>query len=188
MVLTNSAKHGKSDIIGSALAYEYATRTWTDFPYASKVREKVDILFSEIGDLLQNVHTDDRRSIYEYNGSDFSIQAFEVHSANVPLGNHYHKKSVGHTESDGTDLWELSEMFVFDEWRWILLLQYIDPEWKVIWKIEEFSIRAGDILVIPPFQAHTLFLDPKTKFRWFRPYPFDKDNMDMNTHKLELPN
>ena len=187
MTLINSSKHSKSDIIGSALAYEYATRTWTDFPYTWKVREKVDALFSEIGDLLQLVHTDDRRSIYEYNGSDFSVQSFEVHSTNVPLGNHFHKKSEWHKESDGTDLWELSEMFIFDEGQGLLLLQNLDLEWKVIGKIEEFSIRAGNILVIPPFQAHTLFLDPKTKFRWFRPYPFNKNDMDMNLHKLELP-
>lgn len=44
----NSSKHSKSDIIGSALAYEYATQAFTDFPYTSKVREKVDALFSEI--------------------------------------------------------------------------------------------------------------------------------------------
>lgn len=177
----NSIRHSKSDIINSALIQT------SGYSYVSEVQEKVDILFSEIADLLQHVHTDERRSIYEYNGSDFSVQSFEVHSANVPLGNHFHKKSESHTELHWSQLWKLSEMFIFDEWRWIVLLQDIDPEWKVIWKIKEFSIRAGNILVIPPFQAHTLFLDPKTKFRWFRPYPFNKDDMDMNPYKLELP-
>lgn len=57
----------------------------------------------------------------------------------------------------------------------------------MIGKIEELNIRAQDIIVIPPFQAHTLYLDPGTRFRGFRPYPFDKDNMDMNPYKLELP-
>lgn len=187
MTSSNSLRHSKSDIIGSALAYQYATQAFTDFPYASRVRGKVDALFSEIGDWLQHVHTDARRSIHEYNWSDFSVQRFEVHSANIPLGNHFHKKSEWHRESDGTDLWKLSEMFVFDEGQGLLLLQNIDPEWKVIGKVEQFSIMARDIIVIPPFQAHTLFLDPGTKFRWFRPYPFDKDDMDMNPYKLELP-
>lgn len=88
----NSIRHSKSDIINSALIQT------SGYSYVSEVQEKVDILFSEIADLLQHVHTDERRSIYEYNGSDFSVQSFEVHSANVPLGNHFHKKSESHTE------------------------------------------------------------------------------------------
>lgn len=187
MTIKNFSEHSKSDIIWSALAYQYATQAFTDFPYASKVREKVDALFSMIGDWMQHVHTDSRRSIYEFNGSDFSVQSFDVHSADVPLGNHFHKKWEWHIESDGTDLWKLSEMFVFDKGKGLLLLQNLDPDWKVIGKIESFRILAQDIIVIPPFQAHTFFLDPGTKFRWFRPYPFDKNDMDMNSHKLELP-
>ncbi|MBX9809908.1 hypothetical protein K2X92_05960 [Candidatus Gracilibacteria bacterium] len=183
----NSSKHSKSDIIGSALAYQYATQAFTDFPYAGKVREKVDALFSILGDGIQHVHTDHRRSIHEYNGSDFSVQSFEVHSADVPLGNHFHKKAVGYTESNGTDLGKLSEMFVFDEGQGLLLLQDLDPEGNVIGKIEELSIRARDIIVIPPFQAHTFFLESGTKFRGFRPYPFNKDDMDLNKFELELP-
>lgn len=182
-----SLKHSQSDLIRSALVYQYAMQGWIEQSYILIVREKIDILFSQIWNWLHHVHTDARRTIHEHNGHDFSVQSFEVHSANVPLGNHFHKKSEWYIEFDGTDLWELSEMFIFDEWGWVVLLQDIDPEWKVIWKIKEFSLRARDILVIPPLQAHTLFLDLGTKFRWFRPYPFDKDNMDMNPHKLELP-
>lgn len=184
MTLMNSSNHSQSDIIWSALAYQYATQAFTDFPYASKVREKVDALFAKIGDWLQHVHTDDRRSIYEYNGSDFSVQSFEVHSANIPLGNHFHKKSVWNIESNGSDLWKLSEMFIFDEGSWVLLLQKLSPDGKTIAKMEEFRILTQSILVINPFEAHTLYLEPGTKFRWFRPYPFDKDDMDMNSHPL----
>lgn len=187
MALSNAPKHSKSDIIWSALAYQYATQTFTDFPYSSIVREKVDALFSQIGEGLKHVHTDSRRSIHEHNGSDFSIQSFEVHSANIPLGNHYHRKSVWHMESDGTDLWQLSELFVFDKGSGILLLQKLSPEGDAISNVEEFNLRANDILVLSPLVAHTLYLEPGTKFRWFRPYPFDSSDMDMNPYKLELP-
>lgn len=179
--------HSESLIIGSALAYEYATQTFTDYSYATKVRGRIDALFWEIWVWIQHAHTDARRSIHEYNGTDFSIQSFEVHSSDVPLGNHYHKKAIWHQEPDGTDLWKLSELFVFDQGKGVLLLQDIDPEGRVIWTVQKFTIRARDIIVIPPFQAHTLFLEAGTKFRWFRPYPFNQDDMDLNAHKLEIP-
>lgn len=187
MTQSSLSQHSQADIIWLTLAYSYSTLAFTDFPYREKVREKVDALFLKIGDWLQHVHTDPRRSIHEYNGSDFSVQKFEVHLANIPLGNHFHTKSVWYKEFDRTDLWKLSELFIFDEGHGLLLLQDLDPEWKVIGKMEELRIRARDIIVIPPFQAHTLFLEPGTKFRWFRPHPFDQENMDMNPYKLEIP-
>ena len=182
-----TSRNSQADIIGSALAYQHATQAFTDYPYAAKVREKVDALFFILGEWVQHVHTDNRRSIYEHNGTDFSVQSFEVHSADVPLGNHFHKKWEWHITPDGIDLWKLSEMFVFDEGRGLLLLQDLDSEWKVIGGIKKIKILVKDIIVIPPFQAHTFFLEPGTKFRWFRPYPFDKEDMDMNAHKIELP-
>lgn len=179
-------EHSKADIIWSALAYQYTVPSLIKDSQAIAVREKVNALFSDIGPSLQHVHTDSRRSIHEYNWSDFSIQWFEVHSADVPLGNHFHRKSVWHVGSNWTDLWQLSEMFIFDEWKGLLLLQQLDPEWNIVGRMKEFSILARDIIVIPPFIAHTLYLKSDTKFRWFRPYPFDKNNMDMNPYKLEL--
>ncbi len=41
-------------------------------------------------------------------------------------------------------------------------------------------------MVIPPFQAHTFFLDSGSIMRGFRPYPFDENDKDMNPYKLEL--
>ncbi len=187
MVQLHSQQHTRDDIIWSALAYKYSTQVFTDYPYAEKVRDKVDALFLQIWGWLKHVHTDTRRTIHEFNGDDFSVQRFDVHSSNILLGNHFHKKSMWHTESDGLDLWKLSELFIFDEGGWFLLLQNIDPEWQIFWKIEKFRILARDILVIPPFQAHTLFLESGTKFRWFRPYRFDETDMDMNPCILELP-
>lgn len=183
----SNLEHTQADIIWTALAYNHMSQWFIDHPYVSRVREKVDALFLQIGKWLEHVHTDSRRSIYEYNWSDFSIQKFEVHSGDVPLGNHFHKKSIWFLESHETGLWKLSELFVFDEGWGSLFLQDIDPEWAVIERIEEIKIRARDIIAILPFQAHTLFLEPGTRFRWFRPYPFDRDDMDMNSFKLELP-
>lgn len=185
MIQSNVSEHSKADIIWAALAYQYTNQAFTDFPYSSRVRKKVDALFLQIGEWLKHAHTDFRRSIHEYNGSDFSIQSFEVHSANIPLGNHFHKKSVWHTESDGIDLWQLSELFVFDEGEGILLLQKLSPGGIALSKIEEFRMISHHILVINPLEAHTLYLEPGTKFRWFRPYPFDVKDMDLNPYRLE---
>lgn len=178
------SQHSQSDIIWSALGWLHETDDIIAFSYSVQLQQQMNDLFHSIGDQLTLVHSDARRSIREYNGPDFSVQGFEVYSADIPLGNHYHKKAVWHTNPD---LWKLSEVFVFDEgWGW-LLLQQLDPEWKVMSRIEKIKIRIWDVLPIPPFLAHTLFLEPGTKFRWFRPYPFDPKDMDMNSHRLELP-
>lgn len=47
--------------------------------YRTYLRRRIDELFSQYP--VEHVHTDVRRSISEYNGADFSIQQFEVHSS-----------------------------------------------------------------------------------------------------------
>lgn len=151
------------------------------------LRSKIDDLFEKVGDRLLFVHKDSRRSIYEDNGTDFSIQEFEVHSANVPLGNHFHKKSGWKKTIEDANFPGLSEIFVFDKWSWILLLRDISLDGKALWEVKKIGIIVNDIIMIPPYQAHTFYLLPGTQFRWFRPYPFDERNKDMNPYTLELP-
>ena len=126
---------------------------------------------------LSFAHKDFRRLIEEYNGENFSVQRFTIFDNTVWLGNHFHVK------------WDqnISEVFIIDTGKWNLVLQSLDTSWIPYWKQEVLQIKKGDIIVIPPFQAHTFFLDIGSIMRWFRPYPFDKDNMDMNPHKMELP-
>lgn len=159
--------------------------------YRTYLRRRIDELFSQYP--VEHVHTDVRRSISEYNGADFSIQQFEVHSSWVPLGNHFHRKSqkTWKSELDTFNTYPISEIFVFGEWSGILLLQEVTYERvdKVLARgnIKKQSIEGSSVIVLPPYLSHTFFLEPGTKFRGFRPYPFDKDDMDMNPWKLELP-
>ncbi len=185
MIYSDSPEHSKADIIRTALQYSCSKNEIDFLSLQREVRAQVDSLFSEAEEAFIHVHTDARRSIYEYNWVDFSLQRFEVHSRDVPLGNHYHRKSRWYNTLADEGSNKLSEMFVFDEWAWLLLLQELDSEWVTRGKLEEFSVRARDVLVIHPLQVHTLYLDPGTKFRWFRPYPFDEIDMDMNSYKLE---
>lgn len=126
---------------------------------------------------LSFAHQDHRRLIQEYNGDNFSVQRFTVFDNSVWLGNHFHTK------------WDqnISEIFLIEAGKWTLILQNLDASWVPFWDKEIVQIQKGDTIVIPPFQAHTFFLDIGSIMRWFRPYPFDTDDMDMNPHKLELP-
>ena len=157
--------------------------------YPNYVRNRMKTLFWDKA--LELVHTDHRRSIHEYNDKDYSLQQFEVFSWNRPLGNHFHKKGKITQEGElHSSLHPVSEIFLFDEGsKGILLLQDLDETGapKVESVIQKIWIATNKIIVIKPFQAHTFFLEPGTKFRWFRPYPFDKDDMDLNPYKLELP-
>lgn len=131
-------------------------------------------------------HTDPaRRIIREYNWVDFSVQQFDV-VGDCTLWDHYHNKS--------DDIFWVSEVFVFDDvprGDVVVLTQLIQKweNWVIIPSdnIRESRIKKDDIFVIMKNVAHTFFVEKGTKFRWFRPYPFDKNDMDMNPYKLELP-
>lgn len=126
---------------------------------------------------LTHGHQDLRRLIEEYNGVNFSVQRFTVFDNKVWLGNHYHRK------------WEqdLSEVFMIEVGQGTLILQNLEEFWTPSSEQEVMNIKKWDIIVIPPLQAHTFFLEVGSIMRWFRPYPFDPDNMDMNSYRLELP-
>lgn len=158
--------------------------------YAKYIKNLMNRIFDEHSVSL--VHEDQRRSIHEYNGEDFSIQQFHVHSSNIPLGNHYHKKAKQTSTPESDDIiHDISEIFVFDTGEWVLLLQdiVIDSVGNILEQSEhrQLHIWEGSVVVIPPMQAHTFFLEPGTQFRWFRPYPFDPADMDMNVYNMELP-
>ncbi len=127
---------------------------------------------------LTHGHQDSRRLIEEYNGVNFSVQRFTVKDGSAGLWHHFHLK------------WDhdLSEVFIIEQGGGRLLLQNIDSSSsKPNWEIQEKEVKKWDIIVIPPYQAHTFYLESDSIMRWFRPYPFDPDNMDMNSHRLELP-
>lgn len=126
---------------------------------------------------LTHGHQDSRRLIEEYNGVNFSVQRFTVFDNKVWLGNHYHRK------------WEqdLSEVFMIEAGQGTLILKNLEEFWTPSSEQEVMNIKKWDIIVIPPYQAHTFFLEVGSIMRWFRPYPFDPDNMDMNSYRLELP-
>jgi hypothetical protein len=56
-------------------------------------------------------------------------------------------------------------MFVFDEGSGIVMLQRLSSDGTAISSVEEFSLRANNILVLSPLVAHTLYLEPGTQFR-----------------------
>lgn len=124
---------------------------------------------------LHLAHQDNRRMIEEYNGKDFSVQRVTVYDDTRWLWNHFHLK------------WDqnISEVFVIESWKWSVVLQNIDESWEPFGDKEVIDLKKWDVVAILPYQAHTFFLDPGSIMRWFRPYPFDENNKDINSYKLE---
>lgn len=120
---------------------------------------------------IMPVHEDARRAIAEYNGDDFSVQYFEV-KERIPLGNHFHKGKF--------------EVFIILRGSGIVVTCPIGEDG--IPTAEKTVTEIGNLSVvkIPPYTAHTFYLDPGTKMTCFSSAPFDEKNQDMMKFVLEL--
>ena len=113
---------------------------------------------------LRPVHKDARRAISEMNGSNFSLQSFEIFQS-IPLGNHYHERKT--------------ETFLLIEGSGELVTQDITQK-----KVLRQDIEQGAVIRIEPGIAHTFVLAPGSKMIGYSSTPFDPNDMDMHAHKL----
>ena len=123
----------------------------------------MDDLLGAVG-VLTLAHEDTRRRIEEYNGSDFSVQLFEIYTE-IPLGNHYHKRKT--------------ETFIILVGGGRLLLQHMSGG-----VVEEKRLARGDVIRMSPLVAHTFFLTPGSQMVCYSSVPFDPNDMDMHPHPL----
>jgi dTDP-4-dehydrorhamnose 3,5-epimerase-like enzyme len=121
---------------------------------------------------LALVSEDNRRRIREFNGSDFSLQGFEIYAA-IPLGNHFHEKK--------------EETFVLTSGKGKLLTQNIlvdEDGARSVGDVREFILEAPMVIRVPRYVAHTFVLDPGSTMMCFSSAPFNPDDKDMQPFKL----
>lgn len=115
---------------------------------------------------IARVHADERRVISEFNGTDMSVQAFEVFASDLPLGKHFHRRK--------------REVFIIQEGTGQVLLAPVDIDGNCAGAVEKISLQNGTVIVIDPWMAHTFYLEPGTKMVCVSSAPFNPDDMDMS--------
>lgn len=104
-------------------------------------------------------HQDERRTIEEYVGPNFTIQRFIIHQA-IPLGNHYHAV--------------MTETFTLLKGRGTLTTAQVTPQGVVVPNSKQhYEIHDGATFRIAPYTLHTLVLDPGTELHNVIDRPFD---------------
>lgn len=127
------------------------------------------MLGTQIG-LIAEVHSDERRTISEFNGEDTSVQNFVVHEPGLPLGEHYHERK--------------RETFVILEGGGLLLLAKVNKNRQMVGKIRQVPLEAGSVVVIDKMVAHTFFLRVGSRMICLSSEPFNPDDMDLNAFPL----
>ena len=124
---------------------------------------------------LQLVHEDNRRAIYEVNGSDFSVQYFKINSEPVlkGLGNHYHRKK--------------SEVFTILSGGGLVLLQDVNNDGQPVGEVRVQELNPRDVVTIPSFVVHTFHLRPDSEMHCYSTKPFDPNDKDMTQFELAKP-
>ena len=124
---------------------------------------------------LEHAHTDNRRSIYEANGPDFSIQQFAIYTEPAPqgLGNHFHRGKF--------------EVFTILKGRGIVLLQQVSYDGVADGSVEARDIKVGDVVYVPRLVAHTFHLEPGSEMHCFSSERFDVQDTDMHPFPLARP-
>ncbi len=133
-----------------------------------QISNKLETVKPEIGKVTFG-HTDTRRRIDEYNGSNFAFTHFDVKSI-APLGEHYHA--------------EKTETFVILKGGGIFLSCPVNEQGERIGEIEKTRIERNSVVSIPPFVAHTFVLEEGTEMICFSSARFDENNKDLLPCKL----
>jgi len=120
---------------------------------------------------LKLVHGDIRRSIFEYNGEDFSIQKFDIHQE-CSLGDHFHRNK--------------SETFVLIEGAGFVLFKPLNSDGVSSDEVQRHELFPGSVFRLPPLTAHTFFLKAGSKMVCYSSAKFDSNNTDMPPFKIEL--
>jgi quercetin dioxygenase-like cupin family protein len=120
---------------------------------------------------LEHAHTDNRRIIFECNLPTSSVQQFVI-TEPIPLGNHYHKIR--------------QETFVITNGRGRCVCLPLDMHENPLAEQVAFNISKGSVIQIMPFTAHAFRLEPGSSMVCFSSIPFDPDDPDMFSYKLEI--
>lgn len=114
---------------------------------------------------IREVHSDERRRISEFNGSNCSVQKFLIFSDNLPLGRHFHRNKA--------------ETFVILKGGGVVLLCDTDHEGNRFGEVRHHDLYQHSVIVIEPRTAHTFYLTPGTEMLCHSSTPFDPDQPDM---------
>ncbi len=118
-------------------------------------------------------HQDARRILREKppNEDGIVMTGFEILSADLPLGNHYHaRKAEVFYVLKGSSVWTLQ------------YLQVVDGKVTQIGDRVTLTVQAGDFLTMPPFVAHTVILTVGAEMACINTEPFDP--ADLVPYKL----
>ncbi len=116
------------------------------------------------------VHEDNRRAIAECNGDGFSIQHFEV-KERIPLGNNFHRGKF--------------EVFTILRGGGVVITRPIGEDGNPIGAEEITELQPLSVVKIPPYTAHTFYLNPGTTMTCFSSAQFDEQNQDMTKFVLK---
>ena len=121
------------------------------------------------------VHQDDRRTINEVNGTDYSVQYFKINSKPDPrgLGNHYHTRK--------------KEIFIITSGGGKVLLQDVTKEGLGDGALEVRELTVGSIVNVPPFVAHTFHLAADSEMACWSSERFNEADKDMPQFPLKMP-
>ena len=124
--------------------------------------------------VLPMVHTDPRRrTIYEMNMPDCSVQGFRI-TGPFALGNHYHTKK--------------SERFKIEKGLGVVITQWVDHNGMIISEKCVRPLKEGDVVNVSAFTVHTFIFDIEggglAEMTCVSSAPFDENDKDMVPAKL----
>lgn len=112
---------------------------------------------------LKQASDDDRRTIWEFNASDYATQFFHI-KGGMPVGKHFHR--------------DKTERFVFTKgggkYRWYP----VDPTGAKIGPIRKEQISAPAEVFVEAFVAHIFELEDGTEMVCFSSAPFDQGDLN----------
>jgi mannose-6-phosphate isomerase-like protein (cupin superfamily) len=111
---------------------------------------------------LEVLSDDERRTIREYNGSNYSIQHFVV-KASLPLGKHFHREKDEHffiQKGGGTYQW-----------------CPVDESGTMLGNVQVSVVTAGVEVLVPALTAHMFVLEAGTEMVCFSTARFNSEDM-----------
>lgn len=110
------------------------------------------------------VHEDERRAIYELDSptGNFSVNFFKIKVSELPLGKHAHAKKT--------------ETFTILSGGGVVLTCPVDQFGNKAGEVAKQELAEGSVVHLPPFTAHTFYLQPGTTMHCFSSEAFDKED------------
>jgi mannose-6-phosphate isomerase-like protein (cupin superfamily) len=116
--------------------------------------------------IVEDIHTDTRRTIAEWSSDTLSVQHYHLHE-NANLGNHYHEHKT--------------ETFYIIEGGGILRYREIVDETS---PLQELILRKNMAVSIEPYTAHVFMLSAGTVMVCVSSKSFDTAHPDMISYHL----